>query len=131
MKNKLYKCMDIILISSLPILYPCISHSQMEIRSEDPESYYQIGTIHFDGGDNDQAILYFNKSIFNLGGGEAGSIRLCHSCLRRVLPLMLFTEFLSRIQHFESKSTIFSLTSYGYKSIFVSSFCKSLKLPVE
>jgi len=63
MDNKLYKLICIILVSSLPILYPCISHPQMEIRPEDPESYYQIGTTHFDRGDDNQAILYFNKAL--------------------------------------------------------------------
>ncbi len=35
----------------------------MEIRSKDPEFYYKIGTTHFDKGDDDQAILYFNKAL--------------------------------------------------------------------
>ena len=35
----------------------------MELESKDPEFYYKIGTTHFDMGDDDQAILYFNKAL--------------------------------------------------------------------
>lgn len=76
MNNKKCKITYIILGCLLLILFPCFSCSQMEVSLRNAELYYKMGMTHFDKGDHNQAILYFNKALeFSLSYAEVNFIR--------------------------------------------------------